>query len=118
MLEPVFMKLGVYIMAAEPISTAYFINPFHLFVCLYVYPTIVARQWPLNTFPLQRIHATEEIIGYGLFYTIRIVSKESLWVWLRIPLLLLGNGSVNIPAVMKNYWRSHFLCGPCRIKGK
>jgi hypothetical protein len=25
--EPVFMKLGTYIMAPEPISTAYFVNP-------------------------------------------------------------------------------------------
>jgi hypothetical protein len=40
------VKLGMYsyIMALEPISTAYFINPSHRFVCLYVYPPIVARQ--------------------------------------------------------------------------
>jgi hypothetical protein len=31
-------------MAPEPISTAYFINPSHQSVCLYVYPPIVARQ--------------------------------------------------------------------------
>jgi hypothetical protein len=31
------MKLGTYIMAPEPISTAYFINSSHQFVCLYVY---------------------------------------------------------------------------------
>jgi hypothetical protein len=42
--EPIFMKLGMYIMAPEPISTAYFINPSHQSVCLYVYPLIVARQ--------------------------------------------------------------------------
>jgi hypothetical protein len=40
--EPIFMKLGVYIMAPEPISMAYFINPSHQFV--YVYPPITARQ--------------------------------------------------------------------------
>jgi hypothetical protein len=34
--EPIFMKLGMYIMAPEPISTEYFINPSHQFVCLYV----------------------------------------------------------------------------------
>jgi hypothetical protein len=38
MAEPVFMELGMYIMAPEPISTAYFINPSHQYVCLYVYP--------------------------------------------------------------------------------
>jgi hypothetical protein len=42
--EPIFMKLGMFIMAPEPISTAYFINPSHQSVCLYVYPVIVARQ--------------------------------------------------------------------------
>jgi hypothetical protein len=26
---PIFVRLGVYIMAPEPISTAYFINPSH-----------------------------------------------------------------------------------------
>jgi hypothetical protein len=38
------MKLGMYIMASEPISAAYLINPSHQSVCLYVYPPIVARQ--------------------------------------------------------------------------
>jgi hypothetical protein len=54
---PIFMKLGMYIMAPEPYSKAYFINSSHqcvcvflsvclfvcLSVCLYVYP-IFARQ--------------------------------------------------------------------------
>jgi hypothetical protein len=43
MAEPVFMKLGVYIMAPEPIWTAYSINPSRESVCLYLYPPIVAR---------------------------------------------------------------------------
>jgi hypothetical protein len=34
----------MYIMALEPISTAYFINPSDQSECLYVYPPIVARQ--------------------------------------------------------------------------
>jgi hypothetical protein len=38
--ERVFMKLGLYIMAPEPISTANFINPSHQSLCLYVYPRI------------------------------------------------------------------------------
>jgi hypothetical protein len=37
--EPVLTKLGMYIMAPEPISTAYFINPSHQSVCLYLYPS-------------------------------------------------------------------------------
>jgi hypothetical protein len=41
---PVFMKLGMYIMAPEPISLVYFINPSHESLFLYVYTLIVARQ--------------------------------------------------------------------------
>jgi hypothetical protein len=44
MSELVFMKLGMYIMAPEPVSLAYFINPSHQSLCPYVYPPIVARQ--------------------------------------------------------------------------
>jgi hypothetical protein len=39
--QPVFVKLGVYIMPPEPISTAYLINPSHQSVCI---SPIVARQ--------------------------------------------------------------------------
>jgi hypothetical protein len=42
--EPIFMKLGTYIPAPEPISTLYLKNPSHQSVCLYVYPPIAARQ--------------------------------------------------------------------------
>jgi hypothetical protein len=42
--EPIFMKLGMYIMTPGHISTAYFINPSHQSVCLHVYPPIVGRQ--------------------------------------------------------------------------
>jgi hypothetical protein len=44
MSHTIFMELGMHIMAPEHISTAYFINPSHQYVCLYVYPFIVARQ--------------------------------------------------------------------------
>jgi hypothetical protein len=42
--EPVFMKLGMYIMAPEPISLVYFIISSHQSVCLYVYTLFVVRQ--------------------------------------------------------------------------
>jgi hypothetical protein len=35
--EPIFMKLGMYVMEPESISTAYFINLSHQSMCLYVY---------------------------------------------------------------------------------
>jgi hypothetical protein len=42
--EPIFMKLGVNIMAPELLSTAYFIHPSDQCACQYVHPPIVARQ--------------------------------------------------------------------------
>jgi hypothetical protein len=61
-------------MATEPISTAYFMNPSHQSVCLYVYPPYRCKATALlivslhsvlgngavNTFPRQLIHATVE----------------------------------------------------------
>jgi hypothetical protein len=44
MTEPIFMKFGMYIMASQPISTAYFINTFYQSVYLYVYLPTVVRQ--------------------------------------------------------------------------
>jgi hypothetical protein len=45
--EPIFMKLSNYIMAPEPISVAYYLNPSHqsvyLCVCVCI-PPIVARR--------------------------------------------------------------------------
>jgi hypothetical protein len=38
--EPIFMKLGMYIMAPESISTGHFMNLSHQ----YVYPSVIARQ--------------------------------------------------------------------------
>jgi hypothetical protein len=59
MAEPIYMKLGTYIMAPEPISTAYFINPSHQSVCLYVYSLNVARQWlSKNVTVAMNTHAT------------------------------------------------------------
>jgi hypothetical protein len=44
-LNQFFMKLSKYIIAPEPISTTYFINLSHQFVCLYVYPPpFIAKQ--------------------------------------------------------------------------
>jgi hypothetical protein len=43
--EPIFMKLGMYIMAPEPILTAYIINPSHQSACVYMcIPPFVATQ--------------------------------------------------------------------------
>jgi hypothetical protein len=108
MTEPIFMKLGVYIMATEPISTAYFTNPFHQSVCLHVYPSYHCKtraqssvslhsllgNSSVNTFPWQRIHTMiEELFGTHFLCSPCLI-KEGLWVCLYMPLLLLRNNSV------------------------
>jgi hypothetical protein len=65
----------MYITAPEPIITAYFINPSHQSVCLYVYPLIVARQWlSKNVTAATNTHVTIELL-HGLF-SIRSVSYQ------------------------------------------
>jgi hypothetical protein len=72
------MKLGTYIIAPEPISTTYLINPSHQSVCLYVYPSIsLVGNRSVDKLPWQRIHPTVENVRPVVFYTVRVVSKES-----------------------------------------
>jgi hypothetical protein len=52
------------------------------------------------------------IVGRVIFYAVRILPKESLWIFLCNPLPLLGKNSV------KKFPPQRFLRGPCRIKGK
>jgi hypothetical protein len=62
--ERIFMKLGMYIMAPEHISMAYFINLSHRSVYLYVYPSVVARQrLGKNVTPATNTHATIELLN-------------------------------------------------------
>jgi hypothetical protein len=77
MLEPIFMTLRMYIMAPEPISTAYFMNPSHQSVCLHVYSPSLLGNGSVKTSPRQRIHATaEELLDAIVFYAVRVVSNE------------------------------------------
>jgi hypothetical protein len=118
--EQIFIKLAVYLMAHEPISMAYFMNHSHQSVCLYVYPLVVARQrFGKNFSTATNIRNNRKIVGSVIFYAIRALPKESLWVCLCIPLSLLGNNSVNMfLASTKRCWRRRFLCGPWNNKGK
>jgi hypothetical protein len=80
------MKFGMYIMASEPISTAYFINPSHHFVCLYVCTHNVARQrLSRNVIAATNTHARIE----ELLNAVRVVLKEGR---LLIPLHPCGGG--------------------------
>jgi hypothetical protein len=56
----IFIKTDMYIMALEPISTAYLMHPIYQSVCLYVYPPIVARQRLSKTLPRQRIRIRQK----------------------------------------------------------
>jgi hypothetical protein len=85
--EPVFMKLYMYIMAPEPVRTAYFINASQqvLYLCI----PIVARQ-RLSTH-VSMVTNTDN--------SRKVTECVCLWVCLCIPLSLLGNGSVKTPSV-------------------
>jgi hypothetical protein len=77
--ERIFMKLCTYIMAPEPILTVYSINPSHESVCLYVYPTNVARQRICkNDTEATNTHATIEELLDTSFSMLRVVSKEAV----------------------------------------
>jgi hypothetical protein len=54
--QPIFMKLGMYIMAPDPISTAYYINPTHQSV---YFPLSLLGKGSVKTSPWQRIHTQQ-----------------------------------------------------------
>jgi hypothetical protein len=90
--ESIFMKLGMYIMAPESISTAYFVNPFHQSVCTYVSLLSLlgnARQivslfsllgnGSVNTFsPPANTRNNRRIVGRVNLYAVRVLAKESV----------------------------------------
>jgi hypothetical protein len=57
--EPIFMKLGMHIMAPETISMAYLIPPISL--CVYMcIPLSLLGNGSVETLPLQRIHTQRQ----------------------------------------------------------
>jgi hypothetical protein len=102
MSEPIFLKLGTYVYVNEPesISTANFINISHQSVCLYVYPLIVARQRLGRHVPAaMNTRNNRRIVGGIIFYTVRVVIKEILWVCMW----------THVPAATKDFYRPRFL---------
>jgi hypothetical protein len=76
--EPVFMKTGMYVMAPQRISRAYFINPSHDSACLYVYSLTVARQRPgKNVTPATNTRYNIRNFGHVVFCAVRVLSKVS-----------------------------------------
>jgi hypothetical protein len=76
--EPIYIKLGMYIMATEPISTACFINASKQSIRL---PPVDARQC-LDKHVHEATYTRSDIwtAGCVIFYEICVLSKESLWV--------------------------------------
>jgi hypothetical protein len=78
--EPIFMKLGMCIMAPEPISTAYFINPSQQSV----YMCIVTGQRLCKQVPeAKNVHDSRRIVEGVVIYTVHVVSKEGMQFILR-----------------------------------
>jgi hypothetical protein len=71
------MKLGIYITAREPISTAYLKNHSHQSVCLYVYPLSLLGNGSVNTFPRFMNTRKNRTVRRVVSYVVRVVSKES-----------------------------------------
>jgi hypothetical protein len=73
--EPIFMKLGMYIMTPEPISTAYFINPSYQSVCIVL---SLLGNGSVNTSWWQTNTRNRRITGRVVFCAVCVVPKESL----------------------------------------
>jgi hypothetical protein len=73
--EPIFMKFGVRTIVYERISTAYFINPSHQFLCLYEYPATFARQRLGRQFTAATNTYTNRFVGGVIFHAIHVISK-------------------------------------------
>jgi hypothetical protein len=82
--EPIFMKLGMYIMAPEPIGTACFINTSFQSLCI---PRIVTTQRLGKHIPA----------AMNTWNNRTIFGRVCLWLCLCIPLSLIGNSVKTFP---------------------
>jgi hypothetical protein len=77
MAESVFMKLGMHVMAPEPISKTYFVSPSRLSMYLWCIPLSLlgsdsAKRYRGNEYTLNN----RRIVGRVIFYAVRIVSRK------------------------------------------
>jgi hypothetical protein len=61
-IEPIFVKLGMYIIATESVSMAYLKNPSQQSVCVFLLS--MQGNGEVNTFQMQEIHDIIEVIFY------------------------------------------------------
>jgi hypothetical protein len=73
--QPVFKKVGMNIMAVEPISEAHFINPSHQSVSVWASPHFVASQQLSTHVSVTKNADSNRRI---FFYTVRVLSQEGL----------------------------------------
>jgi hypothetical protein len=71
MSQPIFMKLGTYIMAPEPIRMVYFINALHQSVCLCILLSFQGNS------SITRFRRQRGIVGGTVSYAVRVISKGS-----------------------------------------
>jgi hypothetical protein len=97
MSEPIFMKLGMYNMTIEPISTTYFTHPSHqsgsVLVSL-IWSLGKDSVWDIPPFIVRQRLGKHVIAAMNIRNNTRIVGRVCLWVCLFIPLSLLDNNSV------------------------
>jgi hypothetical protein len=74
----------MYIMAPEPISTAYFVNPSHRSVCLYVYPPIVAGKGLGKHVPTTNTD-NNRIVGHFVSFAVHVMKGESVGLFVYSP---------------------------------
>jgi hypothetical protein len=91
------MKLGMYIMAPQPVSTAYFLNPSHQSVYLYVYPPILVRQrFGKNVTATTTTHATIEELLYMSYQGKQAISSSQSFLFCYMTNNLLCVGCIQV----------------------
>jgi hypothetical protein len=74
MAEVIFMKLGIYIRAPEPISMAYFMNPpISLCVYMYIHPIVARQQLSKCVTAATNTHTTVEELLYASFSVLSVL---------------------------------------------
>jgi hypothetical protein len=107
--EPVFVKLGMYIMAPEHISMAYSINLSHQSVSVSVYPRSLLDNGSMSTLPRQRIHATiEELQGASFLCCPCLIKGGSVGLSVYPLIVARQRLGTHVPVATKNCWRRRF----------
>jgi hypothetical protein len=99
--------MSLYIMAPEPISTVYFINPSHQSTCMF---HVTRQRLGKNVTAATNTHAMELL---DASFSMRSATYERRVRGSVYPFTVarkcLGK---HVPAAMRNCWRDSFLCGP------